>query len=458
MTDPRRRLPSIDRLLADERAVHWLEEFGREEVKKVLRGVMADERSRAIGGTGTADEAGILEEMAARLRERAVPGLRAVLNGTGVVLHTNLGRAPLAPAALAAIGPVAGGYSNLEFDLEAGGRGDRYDHCSQRVSELTGSEAALVVNNNAAAVALVVNSLSLDREVIVSRGELVEIGGSFRIPEIVERSGGRLVEVGTTNRTRVEDYRRAIGARTGLILKVHPSNYRIRGFVEDVGLPELAALGTAAGVPVANDLGSGLLLPEALPGLPPDPGPREAASAGAAVVTWSGDKLLGGPQAGIIHGDRETVDRLRRNPLLRAFRVDKLTLAALEATLRLYADPGAAAERIPALAMLREEPESVRARAEGAVTHCTPAVRRLIGIRSLRSVVGGGAYPEVTVESSGWTVGGRSPSELERLCRCAVPPLVGRIEDAAFCIDFRTILPGQEPEVARIISEAVSEA
>lgn len=454
MSDLRRRIPSVDALLSDRRIASWSESFGREEVKRVLREVIADQRVEAASGGSAPDRTAILETTGARLREQAVPGLRRVLNGTGVVLHTNLGRAPLAPAALAALEPVAGGYSNLEFDLATGRRGSRYAHCSDLVRRLTGSEAALVVNNNAAAVALAVNELALGREVIVSRGELVEIGGSFRIPEIVARSGAELVEVGTTNRTRIEDYRRAIGSRTGLILKVHPSNYRIRGFVEDVSLGELTALGRRAGIPVANDLGSGLLLSELLPSLPVEPGPREAAAAGADLVTWSGDKLLGGPQAGLIHGSTEAVDRLRGNPLLRAFRVDKLTLAALESTLRLYLNPAAAAERIPAVAMLREPPASVRARAEAGLASCSAAARRALEVRPLRSVVGGGAYPEVTFESAGWCVTGRRSASLERRCRAATPPLVGRIEDGLFCVDFRTIRPGDEREVARVVSEA----
>ncbi len=455
MSDLRRGIPSVDALLANDRAVRWSESFGRDEVKRVLREVIADQRVRATTGRSVPDPAAILETTGARLREQAVPCLRRVLNGTGVVLHTNLGRAPLASVALEALEPVAGGYSNLEFDLATGRRGSRYAHCSDLVGRLTGSEAALVVNNNAAAVSLVVNELALGREVIVSRGELVEIGGSFRIPEIIARSGGQLVEVGTTNRTRIEDYGRSIGAKTGLILKVHPSNYRIRGFVEDVPLAQLTELGRREGVPVANDLGSGLLLSDLLPFLPVEPGPREAAAAGADVVTWSGDKLLGGPQAGIIHGSAEFVGRLRANPLLRAFRVDKLTLAALEATLRLYANPTAPAERIPAVAMLRESPESVRARAEAGLALCSAAAQEALDIRPMRAVVGGGAYPEVTLESAGWRAAGARPDALERRCRAATPPLIGRIEDDAFCVDFRTIRPGEERDVARVVSDAL---
>lgn len=454
MSDLRRGIPSVDSLLADERAARWSESFGRDEVKRVLGEVIADQRVRASAGRSVPAPTEILEATGVRLRAQSIPGLRRVLNGTGVVLHTNLGRAPLASVALEALAPVAGGYSNLEYDLATGQRGSRYTHCTRLLRRLAGSDAALVVNNNAAAVSLVVNELALGREVIVSRGELVEIGGSFRIPEIVARSGGELVEVGTTNRTRIEDYAGAIGSRTGLIMKVHPSNYRIRGFVEDVSIAELADLGRRAGVPVANDLGSGLLLPELLPLLPAEPGPSEAAAAGADIVTWSCDKLLGGPQAGVVHGSEEVIDRLRGNPLLRAFRVDKLTLAALEATLRLYANPAAAAEKIPAVAMLREPLASVRARAEAGLALCTGSAREALEIRPMHSVVGGGAYPEVTLESAGWCATGRRPASLERRCRAATPPLIGRIEDDLFCVDFRTIRPGEERDVARVVSEA----
>lgn len=454
MTDLRRRIPSVDRLLADERAVEWSCRYGRDVVRNALRDAIGRQRILAVEGTAMPDAGSILEETEARLRERARPGLRRVLNGTGVVLHTNLGRAPLPEEALAALRSIARGYCNLEFDLGGGERGSRHDHCSALLRELTGSEAALVVNNNAAAVALVVNEFAQGREVIVSRGELVEIGGSFRVPELVERAGGRLVEVGTTNRTRITDYRRAIGDRTGLILKVHPSNYRIHGFVEEVALEELAELGHSHGLPVANDLGSGLLLGHLLPLLPAEPAPRDAAAAGADVVTWSGDKLLGGPQAGVIHGTEAAVARLRGNPLLRAFRVDKLTIAALEATLRLHANPEAAADRIPAVAMLREPAASVRARATAALSHCPAVVGQGLEVRPLESLVGGGAYPEVVLESAGWASAGRSAGLLEERCRAADPPLIGRIEGDAFCIDFRTIRPGEERDVASIVTRA----
>jgi L-seryl-tRNA(Ser) seleniumtransferase len=402
----------------------------------------------APDGDGNAiDEESLLAAAWLELESRARPSLRRVLNGTGVVLHTNLGRAPLSLAAAAAVHEIAVGYSNLEYDLDLGRRGNRFTHCATLLCELTGAEAAMVVNNNAAAVALVINELASGREVIVSRGELVEIGGSFRLPDVVARSGGRLREVGTTNRTRAEDVRAAIGSDTGILLKVHPSNYKQEGFVSEVALDDLVAIGREAGVPVVHDLGSGLLLPSVLPGFPPEPSPADSVRAGADVVTWSGDKLLGGPQAGIIHGSVEVVARLRANPLSRAVRVDKLGLAALEVTLRAYMDPETAAQHVPALAMLVESAASVRSRAETAMQHVRGEARRAVTVRSMASLVGGGSYPGWSIESAGWAVEG-SAAWLDEAFRALSPPLIGRSEDGAFLIDFRTILPGTEQEVA----------
>ena len=340
--DPRRGLPSLDRLLSSSEAEAAVEEWGRAAFAEALRSVLDRARDRLRGGesgpAATLPEALADPLAAARslLRHRSRPGLRRVLNGTGVVLHTNLGRAPLAREALDALVSVGLGYSNLEFDLSTGSRGSRDSHCVERLRRLTGSEDALVVNNTAAALVLAVSSLSRGRQVVVSRGELVEIGGSFRLPALVSAAGGILVEVGTTNRTRASDFREALGPETGMLLKVHPSNFRIEGFTEEVGLADLVALGRGAGVPVVHDLGSGLLDLALAPQLPPEPVPAGSVQAGADLVLWSGDKLLGGPQAGIIHGRAEWVSRLRRSPLLRALRVDKLTLAALEATLILH--------------------------------------------------------------------------------------------------------------------------
>ncbi|MFV1988903.1 MAG: L-seryl-tRNA(Sec) selenium transferase, partial [Gemmatimonadota bacterium] len=326
--DPRRALPSVDVLLATEPAERWAEAYGRDTVRGVFRRALDVVRSDpSVLGDG--EPLGVVLALAGEQLEAVVqPSLRPVINGTGVVLHTNLGRSCLAEEAVAAQTAVAG-YGNVEFSLSTGERGSRYDHCAGLLRELTGAEAAVVTNNNAAAVSLCVNEFALDREAIVSRGELVEIGGSFRIPDVVSRSGSVLREVGTTNRTRIEDYSDAIGDLTGVILRVHPSNYRVEGFADRPDIEALVGVANAGGVPLVHDIGSGLLAPDLLPAFPHEPSVSESVSAGADLVTFSGDKLLGGPQAGMIVGRSDLVDRLRRNPLLRAFRVDKTTLAAL---------------------------------------------------------------------------------------------------------------------------------
>ncbi|MFQ5679121.1 MAG: L-seryl-tRNA(Sec) selenium transferase [Gemmatimonadota bacterium] len=461
--DPRRALPSVDGVLAAPRVTEWVARWGRSPVREAVRRTLEEWR-QLLAGEGERRPSPSLPEILAAVEERLLasgrPSLRAVLNGTGVVLHTNLGRAPLGEEAMGAVA-IARAYSNLEFDLEAGARGSRYDHCAALLCELSGAEAALVVNNNAAAVALAVNELAAGREVVVSRGELVEIGGSFRMPEVIGRSGAQLVEVGTTNRTRLRDYRRAIGPGTGALLKVHPSNYRVKGFVGSVSLEELVALGREASVPVVYDLGSGLLRPQLLGPLPreaAEPGVAEAVASGADLVSWSGDKLLGGPQAGILVGMAATVDRLRANPLLRAFRVDKMTLAALEATLLVYRDPSHAASRIPALRMLREPATSVEARAREALGEVAGGGPARVDVRRTRSLVGGGAYPGAEIESAAWAVTGVDPEVVERRCRHGDPPLLGRVEHGAFLVDFRTLLPGQEPEAARVLREALAGA
>jgi L-seryl-tRNA(Ser) seleniumtransferase len=385
------------------------------------------------------------------LDEGLRPGLRRVINGTGVVLHTNLGRAPLSEPALDAIACLAAGYSNLEYDAERGSRGDRYDHCRDLLRKLTGSPDAIVVNNNAAAVVLTVNEFARGRDVLVSRGELIEIGGSFRIPEMIERASARLVEVGTTNRTRIDDYRGAIGPETGLILKVHPANYRIEGFSETVELDALVALGTEFEVPVAWDLGSAAPLP-VLPDAVQGPLP---AGTGADLVMWSGDKLLGGPQTGIIHGKQEAVARLRRNPLLRTYRVDKLTLAALESTLQAWLDPDTARAEIPIVRMLVSPEAEIRARAVAALDHLPAAVRPKVSVESMESLVGAGSAPGETIASAGWVVQG-SAASLDQACRADSPALVGRVSDGGFRIDFRCVLETEVTDLARIVAEALS--
>ena len=453
----------MDRLLEAAADRGWVERWGRAAVKRTLEAALGELRELLAGAAGSGAEGEespenrVLELARMRLQGAARPSLRTVLNGTGVVLHTNLGRAPLAAEAAAAVEELSRGYSNLEMELDSGERGSRQAHCRALLDELTGSEASLVVNNNAAAVSLAVHALAGSGEVLVSRGELVEIGGSFRIPEVIGGIGAPLREVGTTNRTRASDYGEALGPETGAILKVHPSNYRVEGFTESVALEELVALGRKHGVPVIHDLGSGLLRPELLEGFPPEPGPAASVEAGADVVTWSGDKLLGGPQAGIVNGRAGAVERMERDPLHRAFRVDKMTLAALEATLRIYRDRSDAESRLPALRMLLEPLAEVRARAESAPRPALPGEVEL-ELVECESVVGGGAYPEHRIPSVAWELRGADGQSVARACRTGDPPLIGTVREGRFRADFRTIRPGQEAQVSSVLEAAVAAA
>jgi L-seryl-tRNA(Ser) seleniumtransferase len=375
----------------------------------------------------------------AELASAREPRLRRVLNATGVIVHTNLGRAPLADTALERVAAVARGYSNLEYDLSTGARGSRQDHCVDILRRLTGAEAALVVNNNAGAVLLALAALAEGREVVVSRGELIEIGDGFRIPEVLARSGARLVEIGTTNRTRVSDYERAIGADTALLLRVHQSNFRVVGFAEQPQTRELARVAREHGLPLVDDLGSGSLLD-----LPGEPTAREALAAGADLVCFSGDKLLGGPQAGIVVGRAELVERLRRHPLQRALRVDKLTLAALEGMLALYLDPQRALVDVPVLRALHEPVESVRARAT--------RLAGLVGgtVEETVARVGGGALPLAELPSLACAV----EEELAEPLRRGDPPVVGIVRDGRCLLDCRTLTDGEADEVADAVARA----
>lgn len=453
--DLRRELPSVDALLRRGEAGEWVGQWGREPVTMALRRVLAENRHTLEGGGTVPDDESLLAA-ALRVLKADRPSLRPVINATGVILHTNLGRAPLSEVAIAAAAEVARGYSSLEYDLDKGKRGDRYGHCAGLVCLLSGSESAFVVNNNAAAVSLAINSLARGRDVLVSRGELVEIGGGFRIPEVIEQSGAFLHAVGTTNRTRIDDYRRAITPSTGLLLKVHPSNYRVEGFVEETQLSELVALGRSAKLPVMHDLGAGLLLPDDLPVTLPEPRVRDSVASGADLVTWSGDKLLGGPQAGIIHGRAAVVDRLRDNPLARAFRVDKMTLAALEATLRQYLSPELATSRIPVLRMLLTPAERVKERATAALSDLTAVAAERVAVVPMRSVLGGGTAPGFEVPSCGWIVSGSAEAHDSSL-RMFDPPVVGRIEDRNLQLDFRTVLAGQEAIVSAAVNRLIRE-
>ena len=394
MTDPRRALPSVNTLLESDTVRPLLASAPRELVVNAVRDAVAAARD-AVDAPRDAGEWGTAIRDALAMRQRR--SLRPVINATGVILHTNLGRAPLAAAAVEAIRDVAGGYSNLEYDLDRGTRGSRYTHCVGLLRELTGAEDALVVNNGAAALVLALNTLAEGKPAIVSRGELVEIGGSFRIPDIMAKSGARLAEVGTTNRTHVADYERAL-TEGGVIVKVHRSNFALQGFVADVSLAELAKLATPRDVPVIYDLGSGLLLSLERFGLTGEPVASDVIRDGATVVTMSGDKLLGGPQAGILLGRRAAIERIRTNPLTRALRVDKLTLAALEPTLALYRDPERAFREIPTLAMISLDADELRARARSIANRLST---QGIGCEVVETdaSVGGGSFPTAHIPS-----------------------------------------------------------
>ncbi|HEU4563284.1 MAG TPA: L-seryl-tRNA(Sec) selenium transferase [Gemmatimonadaceae bacterium] len=455
MSDPRRALPSVNALLTSDALRPLVERAPRALVTDAIRGAV--EAARRDPASAPHDLAGWAEEVARELARRERPSLRPVINATGVVLHTNLGRAPLAPAALEAIRAAAEGYCNLEYDIERGARGSRHAHCVSLLRELTGAEDALVVNNGAAALVLALNTLATapdgsPRDAVISRGELVEIGGSFRVPDIMAKSGARLVEVGTTNRTHLDDYRRAIGAETGALVKVHRSNFAIEGFVADVALRELAALAAEHALPVVHDLGSGLLIPLDEIGLHGEPVAADAVRAGATVVTMSGDKLLGGPQAGIIVGAAGAVARIRANPLTRAFRVDKLTLAALEATLALYRDPARALREVPVLAMLGAPVAGVRARAERLRERLG---RGGIAARVVESEgsVGGGAFPVARIPSAALALEGDAAA-LEASLRAGDPPVIGRIAEGRLLLDLRSVPPADDERLAAAVAEA----
>ncbi|WP_243313395.1 L-seryl-tRNA(Sec) selenium transferase [Fundidesulfovibrio agrisoli] len=461
-----RLLPSMDRVLAALDGRPELSGAPRALVREAAQAFLDAQREEIRSGL-VADPAHLeWERLAPRLecfvRSYVRPRFRRVLNGTGVVVHTNLGRSILAESASRAVQSACAHYSNLEFDLETGQRGSRYSHVEGLLTQLTGAEAAVVVNNNAAAVLLVLSSLCEGREVVVSRGQLVEIGGSFRVPEVMAKSGAILKEVGATNRTHLRDYRQAVGPDTAALMRVHTSNFRIIGFTKEVPLEELAELGRELGLPVIEDLGSGTLFDFAQAGLPGEPTVREVVAQGADVVCFSGDKVLGGPQAGIIVGRREYIDVIRRNQLNRALRIDKMTLAALEATLRLYLDPELARAQVPTLSMICATPKELAAKARALAG----LLRRRLG-HTLEATtvpgasrVGGGAFPErdlpttlVRLEPRDASIG--ADALRERLLGTD-PPLVGRIEDGRFCLDPRTLDRNEFPLAAQALAQALA--
>ena len=426
------------------------------QIKKAVRQVLAEKRAQILSSSLVNSDDLLQEVLLADfcrvLEENLQPNFRTVINATGVVVHTNLGRSILPGSAMESLLQVGKNYSNLEFDLKTGSRGSRYSLVEDLLCELTGAQAALVVNNNAAAVLLVLGTLAQGREVIVSRGQLVEIGGSFRIPDVMLKSGVQLVEVGATNRTHLHDYENAITENTGLLLKVHTSNFRIIGFTSEVPLSELANLGTKRQIPVMEDLGSGCLVDLSRFGLEKEPTVKETVASGADIITFSGDKLLGGPQAGLIVGKKDIIEKIKKNPLNRALRVDKFTLAGLESILRMYFDEESALKNIPTLAMLSMPVKDIERRAarllklvKGKLAdHC------MVSTMKSESRVGGGAMPEqglltrvLAVKPLSLTV-----NQLEERLRMQSPPVIGRIENDCFFLDMRTVLDSQVRQLA----------
>ena len=453
-----RLIPSIEQL-RQRASVQRLEaRYGRDATVQALR-----DEAAALRRQLAAEEAGVRDAaeaaarieagLAARLEVALSPSLRPVINATGVIVHTNLGRAPLSRSAIDRVAAVAGGYTNLEYDLAAGRRGSRTVHASALVARLTGAEDAVVVNNNAAAVLLTLAALAAGREVIISRGELVEIGGGFRVPDVLRQSGAILREVGTTNRTRAADYAAAIGDRTAILLRVHPSNFRIEGFTERPALADLVGLSRRSDIPVVEDLGSGCL--KAIGGIEEEPTAGASIAAGVAVCTFSGDKLLGGPQAGVIAGRRAALDRIRSHPLMRALRVDKLTYAALEATLHEHAT-GRAGESVPVVRMIETPVARIEARAESLRSRLADTGGLTVSVTSTEATIGGGSTPGVTLPSRALTVAGagRSAAALAAALRAGTPPVIGRIAEDRLLLDLRTVDPREDDDLARAVANA----
>ncbi|QJR09285.1 L-seryl-tRNA(Sec) selenium transferase [Usitatibacter rugosus] len=440
-------LPSVDKVLGEATTLSLIERHGRTCVVTAVRDWLAEKRADIAAGRPAAiDEATMASELAHRVARQVAPRLRRVINLTGTVLHTNLGRALMPTEAVRAVAEVMESFGNLEYDIESGGRGDRDDLIVPILAELTGCESATIVNNNAAAVLLALNTLSRGKEAVVSRGEQIEIGGAFRLPDIMARAGCKLREVGTTNRTHLKDYAEAIGPKTGLVLKVHKSNYAVTGFTAEVEEAELGALCRERGVPFLVDLGSGALVDLSRWGLPKEPTPRETLAHGASVVTFSGDKLLGGPQAGIVVGDKDLVAKIKKNPLKRALRVNKMTLAALEAVLGLYRDPDRLREKLTTLRLLSRDTAEIRALAQ----RLKPVFERALGegvsvsVEECASQIGSGAQPVERLASAAIVLRrsgpkGMSPTKLERTLRALPVPVIGRIADDALRLDLRCL-------------------
>lgn len=455
-----KKLPGVDHLLAAAEEDERFAGFPRSLLLKAIRSAIQNFRNDILTGSKKpVSGTDILESAFSKAFDLNRPHLVNVINATGVVLHTNLGRALLCNEALSAVHKIGGAYSNLEFNIRAGKRGSRYEAVENLICELTGARSAIAVNNNAGAVLLALNTIAKNSQVVVSRGELIEIGGSFRIPDVMSKSGCILKEVGTTNRTHLRDYENAVSEDTGLFLKVHASNYHIKGFTESVSLGEMVSLGKANHIPVMEDLGSGTLIDFSKYGLPKEPTVADSIKTGADVVTFSGDKLLGGPQAGIIAGQKKTIDKIKNNPLTRALRIDKLTLAALEATLKLYRDEEKAVKEIPALRMLTLPFETICNKADRLVNAIRDNVTALadIGIADMNSRPGGGAFPEINLPTRCITIRPKSVSVsgLEKYLRLSNPAIITRIEDNLLVLDPRTIQTGQEEIISTILGRVL---
>lgn len=453
--NPLRLLPSVDELLSSSGGERLIKQYSRSVTLRTLRTTLVYVRNDIRDGAACPSLEEILVRVEQTLQQEQQPHLRPVINATGVIINTNLGRAPLSEEALQAVQRVAGGYSNLEYDVEAGERGSRHAHVTDLLRELTGAEAALVTNNNAAAVLLALSTLTMGREVVISRGQLVEIGGGFRVPDVMRQSGCSLVEVGTTNRTRIGDYEAALSEKTAMLLTVHPSNFLITGFTESTPLSKLVELADRHKLMVMDDLGSGCLLPSERYGLAHEPMPQESIAAGADVVCFSGDKLLGGPQAGILVGKADVIARIGRHPLMRAVRIDKMTLAALEATLRHYQREEVEAH-VPIWRMISARPEKLAAR----VARWVSKLKTLgISARAMRgeSTVGGGSLPGETLPTTLLAIDaatvGMPLEELAKRLRLRGTPIITRISRDTLLLDARTVLEEQDREVVLGLGE-----
>jgi len=458
-----RALPAVSALLECAEVQDWLRGVSRGIVVTALRRALDDFRETILHGQGS-DEVNVqvlLDRAEEHLFHHALPSLRRVINATGIVLHTGLGRAPLSEAATEAMLEAAAGYCNLEYDLTTGQRGKRLAHVADLLRSVTTAEGATVLNNNAAATLLILQTFAAGREVIVSRGQLIEIGGSFRLPDVMRASGAVLREVGTTNRTRLADYESSVTDATAIVLRVHPSNFRVTGFVEEVPIEPLVELAHRFGLLAVDDLGSGALFDLTTLGLPAEPHARRSLAAGADLICFSGDKLLGGPQCGIVLGRQALIDQLERNPLMRTYRVDKLTLAALEATLRSYLDPREAAEQVPSLSMLCADTETLAARAQSLCEQLSAALpHERFFVCSDEGFAGGGAlpvepFPTVVVQ---WRPSAAPVHTVVDALRHADVPIIARVRDDAICFDLRTIRPDEiETLVGSVQSAAVDE-